>query len=435
MHTNINPSRERTLRAEIERLEHSLSELTPQDAAVLNPQLEQLENCIRHLRGGRAASKEADQRILDALMEYIPEGITIADAPDVNIRMVSKHGQELTGRQPEEIAGIPMDEHPQQWQIYYPDSGQLGPAEELPLSRATLHGEVVRNEQLLLKRGDGTTIVILCNAGPIRDEQGQITGGIIAWRDTSELRQAQADLKNYADQLEKVNQELNDFAFTASHDLQEPLRKIQSFGSLLESNYSARLGPDGQEYLRRMTGAAQRMQEMIHGLLAYARVTTHKQPTELVDLNKILTDVLLDLEARINETRCSLETRPLPSICCDRLQMRQLLQNLIGNAIKYHLPGQPPVIKIWSEPLPGAQNTPESVLICIQDEGIGIDPKKAGTIFKPFVRLHGRFAYEGTGMGLAICQKIVERHGGKISVTSTPGQGATFSVRLPIEQV
>ncbi|MGH8510806.1 MAG: sensor histidine kinase, partial [Gammaproteobacteria bacterium] len=253
----------------------------------------------------------------------------------------------------------------------------------------------------------------------------------IAERERGEKR-----LEALSADLECRNRELQDFAFIASHDLQEPLRKIRAFGDRLHTRYRDALGVEGSDYLDRMQNAARRMHNLITDLLTFSRVTTQGRPFAPVDLNRIAEEVVSDLEARLLETGGRVEIEALPAIPADPLQLRQLLQNLIGNALKFHRPEEPPVVRLRGEledPGPDADaGASASCRITVEDNGIGFETKFMDRIFTPFQRLHGREEYEGTGMGLAICRKIVERHGGTITARSTPGQGATFIVTLPI---
>lgn len=251
-------------------------------------------------------------------------------------------------------------------------------------------------------------------------------------REINEREQAQKSLQLYSQELERSNHELENFAYIASHDLQEPLRKITTFGSRLEEKYQTVLDERGRDYLQRMQSAAARMQELILDLLAYSRVTTHRQPFRFVSLPDIMQDVLSDLEVRIEQTGATMMVDSLPAIEADPIQMRQLLQNLVGNALKFIDPHRPPVIQIYSQPVNRAGQ--EMCQIYFKDNGIGIEAQYQERIFEIFERLHGRTTYEGSGVGLAICRKIVERHGGSITVESTPGEGATFMVMLPCKQ-
>ncbi len=262
---------------------------------------------------------------------------------------------------------------------------------------------------------------------------GQIEKGDASLKaEIAERKAAEERLKLFADRLETSNRELQDFAYVASHDLQEPLRKIQAFGDRLKSKFGEVLGETGHDYLTRMGDAASRMQTLITDLLSFSRVTTKAQPFVPVDLNEIALGVLSDLEVRIEQTNGRVEVESLPTIDADALQMRQLFQNLIGNALKFQKNSQPPVIHVTGTMHNGS--TPPRLELVFRDNGIGFDQKYAEKIFVIFQRLHGRGEYEGTGIGLAICKKIVERHGGRIEATSTPGEGATFSITLPVNQ-
>ncbi|GHO98248.1 hypothetical protein KSF_082960 [Reticulibacter mediterranei] len=235
-------------------------------------------------------------------------------------------------------------------------------------------------------------------------------------------------------ELQRSNQELQDFAYVASHDLQEPLRKIQAFGNLLEEEYGEQLG-EGKSYLDRMRNSAGRMRVLIEDLLTFSRVTTKAQPFAPVDLNVIVRDVIDDLSSRLQMTQGDIEiVGDLPTIEADPRQMYQMLQNLLNNALKFHQPGQPPHVRMHTE-LQEPPDTPKQYVLFIEDNGIGFDEKYLDRIFTVFQRLHGRGSYEGTGIGLAVVRKIVERHGGTITASSTPGKGSTFIVTLPACQV
>jgi signal transduction histidine kinase len=225
-------------------------------------------------------------------------------------------------------------------------------------------------------------------------------------------------LKQITQELERSNKELEQFAYVASHDLQEPLRKVQAFSDRLAKKYQQVLDDDGKLYIARMQDASQRMQVLIQDLLAYSRIRTKGQEFEIVDLNKIVQGVMSDLEVRLEQTQGKVEVSPLPTVNADPLQMRQVFQNLIGNALKFKKPDTPPIVKIYSE----------GQTIIIEDNGIGFEQHYAERIFEVFQRLHGRGEYEGTGIGLSIVRKILERHGGSITAQSRPGNGAKFTL-------
>lgn len=245
-----------------------------------------------------------------------------------------------------------------------------------------------------------------------------------------------ADLEQANESLHRSNRELEQFASVASHDLQEPLRKIQAFGDRLQTRCADQLGDQGRDYLSRMLNSATRMRSLIDSLLSFSRVTTKAQPFVPVDLALTTSEVVSDLEDRIEKAGGSVEVGDLPTIDADPLQMRQLMQNLIGNGLKFARPGEAPAVRVSSEVLPPPEGDGE-IPCCqlrVSDNGIGFEEVYLDRIFELFQRLHSRQEYEGTGMGLAICRKIVERHGGSITAKSAPGAGATFLVTLPVRQ-
>lgn len=257
------------------------------------------------------------------------------------------------------------------------------------------------------------------------DANAALQNEVAERRRTAEILQ-QSNLE-----LSRSNRELEDFAYVASHDLQEPLRKIQAFGARLKTKHGASWPPEAQDYLARMQNAAQRMETLIRDLLAYSRITTQGKPFQPTDLNEILKGVLGDLEELLTRTGGTVESESLPVLPADPLQMRQLLQNLVANALKFHRAGVAPVVRVESRTLAQANGQPSQVELTVTDNGIGFEEKYLDKIFQPFQRLHARQAYEGTGMGLAVCRKIVERHNGTITARSTPDMGTTFIVSLP----
>lgn len=253
-----------------------------------------------------------------------------------------------------------------------------------------------------------------------------------------ERRLAEERVQLFAEELQRSNRELEQFASVASHDLQEPLRKIQAFGDRLRERFRDQLGPQGQDYLDRMLASAMRMRTLINDLLEYSRVTTKAHPFSHVNLGDIVQEVAGDLETRLQQTGGRLEIGELPSVRASPTQMRQLFQNLISNAMKFHKPDTPPLVRITSRNLAADESTDGSdglqCQIVVEDNGIGFEPQYGERIFDLFQRLHGRDEYDGTGIGLAICRKIVDRHNGQIEAVGTPGEGARFIVTLPLEQ-
>jgi two-component system, LuxR family, sensor kinase FixL len=284
-------------------------------------------------------------------------------------------------------------------------------------------------------RKDGTLVSVLNEDTMIYDADGRITGIRSTLQDITARKKAEEQLRIFNEKLQQSNRELQDFAYVASHDLQEPLRKVQAFSDRLKTKYGDRLEGDGLDYLERMRSAANRMQLLIQDLLTFSRVSTQARPFAKVDLNAITREVLSDLEVKIEETGSTIVIDELPRLDADPTQMRQLMQNLVGNALKFRQMDTPPVINIYSKAVKANGNgLGKSYQVFVKDNGIGFDEKYTDKIFAVFQRLHGRAEYEGSGVGLAICRKIVERHNGNITAQSRPGEGATFAFTIPLKQ-
>jgi PAS domain S-box-containing protein len=275
-------------------------------------------------------------------------------------------------------------------------------------------------------RKDGRRVPVLIGYTLFEDEQPEFIGFVL---DLSELKQVQAELAEYAQKLKHSNEELENFAFIASHDLQEPLRKINLFGNSLRRHLHGKMPPEAEQHLDRMQNAVVRMQAMINGLLELSRINTHGGDFETVDLRQIAEEVVSDLEALTLSTGGQVIIGPIPPVQGDALQLRQLLQNLISNGLKFQGEGLTPVVQVKGER--SQSGLQPQVTLIVADNGIGFEAGSAEQIFQPFVRLHGRSQFEGSGMGLAICRKIVERHGGQITAHSRPGEGSQFIITLP----
>jgi two-component system CheB/CheR fusion protein len=253
---------------------------------------------------------------------------------------------------------------------------------------------------------------------------------LLAIEDITARRFAEWRFEEHRRELERSNAALDEYASVASHDLQEPLRKILSFGERLNRSVGTTLSGDARHSLDRMLSAAARMRTLVQDVLAYSQVSTRVHPFAPTDLAWVAREVLVDLDAVIAESAATVDVGALPVIEADPLQMRQLLTNLLSNAIKYRKAEVPPVIRVrYSN---GQDNT---CTLVVTDNGIGFNQAYAEKIFKMFERLHGRTQYAGSGIGLAICRKIVSRHGGTIAATSRAGEGATFTVTLPVTHV
>jgi signal transduction histidine kinase len=243
-----------------------------------------------------------------------------------------------------------------------------------------------------------------------------------------ELAVTNSALERRAAELVSSNADLEHFASIASHDLQEPLRKVRTFTQQLSDAESDHLSPKGQDYLRRTNAAAERMQKLIEDLLRYSRVSTQGRSFVKVDLTEKARHIVDDLQAQIDESGAIVRIGELPTVNADPVQMRQLVQNLVSNAIKFRRPGVTPEVDIEGTARDGIAE------FTVRDNGIGFEPQYSGRIFRVFERLHGRTEYPGTGIGLALCRKIAERHGGNVVADSTPGSGSTLTVTLPVDQ-
>lgn len=356
------------------------------------------------------ASEEHFRHLADAM----PQLVWTAK-PDGTVDFYNNRYKEYNGIAPS--AGEKWEWAP----VLHPDD--LEPTIEA-WNRALQTGEMYQIEHRV-RMSDGVFRWNLSRGVPIKDAHGNIT----CWFGTATDIEYQ---KQNEEKLRRSNQELEQFAFVASHDLQEPLRKIIQFGGVLERFVPN--GPDSPavDYLNRMQNAAERMQVMISGLLDLSRVNTRGGSFGSVDLTAVVEEVLSDLDARIQMSSAQITVETLPTVLADDMQMRQLLQNLIGNALKFHKPGVQPVVRVTGSRM--MWNKVPAVEIRVEDNGIGFEEQYAGQIFEPFQRLHGRNDYEGSGLGLAICHKIVERHDGSIEVRSEPEKGSVFCVYLPVKQ-
>ncbi|MFM8322923.1 MAG: ATP-binding protein [Chloroflexota bacterium] len=273
-------------------------------------------------------------------------------------------------------------------------------------------------------RSDGQWRWMASYGQPRISTGGQFLGIAGSSADITERKRVEEQLQVYSRQLERSNRELEQFAYAASHDLQEPLRKIEAFSERLTAG-AAELGLVERDYLKRMQRSAGRMRRMIDDLLTLARVSEQGAPFETVDLNDVLLAVLDDLELLIRDSGARITIDRLPPIWGDPTQIHLLMLNLVGNALKFHHPGRTPAVTVW------AQKAAGETLVHIEDQGVGFDMHQVGGLFQPFQRLHERAEFEGNGIGLSICRKIVERHGGRIWASSEPGRGAVFSFCLP----
>jgi len=306
--------------------------------------------------------------------------------------------------------------------------------DEVPNTRKMIDQLLTSNVQYFSSetqylRKDGIPVWVNVTISPVSSPSGEPLYFILFIEDITKRREIEEMLQSLVKDLAEANQNLEDFTRTASHDLQEPLRKIISFSDRLRNSMGNKLEDKEKEYFHRLENSSIRMQKLIEDLLRFSRISSLAPEMEPVDLNDIVNEVLLDLEVSIERSKGIIEIKHLPEIEADKTQMRQLFQNLISNALKFHNKNEPPKIEIDS-----LQNDNGFWKILIRDNGIGMKEQHIKRIFKPFERLHGSSEFPGTGMGLAICLKVVTRHHGKIMVKSSLGKGTQYTVELPEKQ-
>jgi chemotaxis family two-component system sensor kinase Cph1 len=292
--------------------------------------------------------------------------------------------------------------------------------EGLAASRGSWEGE------LTARRLDGTTFTSHCAASALRGLQGELVGYQVTSLDITARRLAEAQLESTLDALNRSNQELQQFAYMASHDLQEPLRMVASYTQLLGEKLEGTLDETGRKYIAFAMDGAERMQRLIQDLLSFSRAGSHDRDIVDVDMTALLEEVLSSLEVQIRETAATVVSGGLPVVKADRTQMVQLIQNLVQNGIKFHGTA-PPVVHV------ACTGEPDAWHFTVTDNGIGIEKEYLEVVFQIFRRLNSRREYPGTGIGLALCRRVVERHGGRIWTVSSPGQGSAFHFTLPRE--
>jgi PAS domain S-box-containing protein len=365
-------------------------------------------------------------------LNSIGDAVACADIAG-NITFLNVVAQGLTGWSWQDAAGRPMSDV-----VRIIDASTRVPVPE-PIVIAIGEDQTVhRRPDVILIRRDGFETPVEDSVSSIHDRDDNVVGAAIVFRDVSAARSSQEQLRAVSTELARSNLELQDFATIASHDLQEPLRKIQAFGDRLSEHSAGMLDEESRDSLSRMTNAAARMQKLIDDLLEYSQVAIQPEPPRPVDLGLVASEVLSDLDERIRITNGHVRVGPLPTVLARPLHMRQLFQNLIANALKFHPEGVAPDVQIDARVRDVANDSKsggtrnQTWVIRIRDNGIGFEPRHVERIFAPFQRLNGRQAYEGTGMGLAICRRIVAQIGGTLTATSQPGAGATFIITLPL---
>jgi PAS domain S-box-containing protein len=290
-------------------------------------------------------------------------------------------------------------------------------------------GQSLAHQDVGLRTRDGAEVAALISSSVLWDREGEIAGFVCVIKDITERRQSENKLKSLLEDLQRSNAELEQLAYVASHDLQEPLRMVSSYLELLERRYYIQLDADAHEFIGFAVDGARRMKQLIEDLLTFSRIGTKAKPFSAVNTGAVLDRALLNLKLALEEQRASVTQDPLPTLSGDESQLLRLFQNLLSNALKFH-GAEPPRIHISAQNIAGGAVWKFSV----RDNGIGIPPEHFPRIFQLFQRLHGRGEYPGSGIGLAVCKKIVERHHGQLWVESEPGQGSTFYFILPEAQ-
>ena len=390
-------------------------------------------------RDSQQVLRESEER-LEAIIENLHEGLVISDL-DGQLTSFNQAGLTMHGFSSLEEGLLKLPQFHEMFELSRLDHSVLT-FEEWPLA-LVMAGEELTDYEVCLRRLDKDWHAIFSYGGSIVKAPNGQRLAFLTIIDITERKRIEAQLKLNSAKLERSNSELQDFAQIASHDLQEPLRKILAFGDRLKAKAGESLDEECRDYLQRMFSAATRMQTLITDLMTFSRVETKGQSFVSTDMAVIASEVSADLETLIERTGGRVEIEELPTMDADPVQMRQLLQNLIGNSLKYYRAGVPPVVRIYSQKLDerrrdsiaesGAGNT-QLTQILVKDNGIGFDEKYLDRIFTMFQRLHKKGEYEGTGVGLAICRKIVDRHCGTITARSRPGEGTTFVVTMPVAQ-
>lgn len=359
------------------------------------------------------------QSFLQQLIDSSVEFISVLDK-NLDYITVNKKFEETLGQSREELKG----------QSVFEVNPRLHGTVQLKCLERALKGEITYlDKRPSVVRPD---IYVDTYFIPLR-QQDKIEGVIIMARDVTAVVKTEKLLEQKNQELLRSNEDLQQFAHVASHDLKEPVRKIRTFGSRLHSEFNDELPKRAIEYIVKMESAASRMYDMIDGVLLYSSLTYSEQTFDDIDLNETIRHIESDLELLIHQKQATIITDRLPVIHGSSVLMYQLFSNLLNNSLKFSSPGTEPKIQIRSNAV-GNEN-PHLAEVIIEDNGIGFNQEQAEKIFKTFSRLHSREKFEGTGLGLALCKKIVERHGGQITAESAEGKGATFKILLPVTKI
>jgi PAS domain S-box-containing protein len=356
---------------------------------------------------------ENSEALYHSLVDHLPVNISRKDLQG-RITFANRRVCETLGMPLEKLVGLT------DFDLFPPDLAQKYQADD---QRVIETGQTFECVEEHADPGQGRIYVQVLKA-PVYDSQERIIGIQVIWWDVTDKKRAEDELRRTAEELARSNRELEQFAYVASHDLQEPLRMVASYVQLLERRYKGKLDADADDFIRFSVDGALRMQRLISDLLAYARVGSRGKPFQPVKLESVYAEATANLQAAIRAEKAKVTRDPLPTIPGDAGQLVQLLQNLIANGIKFH-GAEPAQVHV------SASHEGDHWRFTVRDNGIGIDPQYRDKIFGIFQRLHGKGEYAGTGIGLAICKKIVERHNGQIWVDSELGKGCAFCFTLP----
>ncbi|MBL4903701.1 MAG: DUF3365 domain-containing protein [Desulfocapsa sp.] len=402
-----------------ENLEQSVSNRTVE----LRKTNEVLDRRIKEQQDIEASLVSINDEFIQ-IFNSAPDGMYVIDRK-FNIIRANRAYCKLTGKSTEEVQGRKC------YEIF---SGSPCHTEDCPLARIVRGAERIEVE-IQKTRDDGKVIPCIITATPFREPGGKFTGIIQVIRDISNWKKIENSLSATAEHLKARNMELEDFTHVISHDLKEPLMLIQAFSDRIRTKYAKNLTEKGIGYLERIESSSKRMEHLIDGLLTYSRVSSMASPFERVELKTIINSVLDDLAVKIEQTHASIHIdNALTAIEADPLQIRQLFQNIIGNSLKYHHRERAPEITIKRIFFPDHCSNQTYIRFTIEDNGIGFKKENQSVIFDIFQRLHTRQQFQGTGIGLSICKKIVDRHHGTISAEGVPDQGAKFIITLPFHQ-
>jgi PAS domain S-box-containing protein len=383
----------------------------------LEARLETQERTMRD----QAARLQDKTRILTSILESMSDGVAVIDEGG-HFLQFNPAASRMIGIGP---VDAPPSTWPERYGFFMPDRVTPFPADQLPLMRAR-RGESVDEEMIFARppgAHKGTWLSI--NSRPLRDDSGAVRGAVSVLRNVTRRVTAERALERKAQELARSNAELEQFAYVASHDLQEPLRMIAGYADLLSRRYRDQLDAEARGFLDDIAASTGRMTDLIHDILALSRVASSRGPFEPADGDVLCERALANLQAAVARENAVVTRDPLPRVLCDPTQVVQVFQNLIGNAIKFH-GDAPPRVHV------SAERRDRKALFTVSDRGVGIDTASAEEIFLMFRRGNDRGSYAGTGVGLAICRKVVERHGGRIWAEPAPGGGAAFRFTLPL---